>query len=130
MFPNARSLMTPDCMLVDCGRTLGELQREAGAAPLRDIVVTDEGVPVGVLSLAHLSRNLIESPDATRIGDLVHGRPLLVTPESTIVELLAGWAAHLFTRAIVVEGDTVVGTISANSLRPHAGLDTAAPVAA
>jgi acetoin utilization protein AcuB len=114
--PNVERFMTPDPITIARDESLNRARRVMRTHCIRHLPVVHDGKLVGVISQRDLYRfaSLTDvNQDSLTVGEGMTKEPYAVTAHSPLREAVAQMASRRCGSAIIVEGQRVVGLLTA-----------------
>jgi CBS domain-containing protein len=121
-----REVMTPAPETVEATAKLSEAARVMREHDIGDVVVTELGRPVDILTdrdIAVRGFTAATDPSSTSVRELIRGDLITIAPNESVQEAMRRMKDRDIRRLPVVEGDRVIGVVSLGdlSLLPGAG---------
>lgn len=110
-----RDVMTPDPVTVSSSASLHEAARLMRDNDIGDVVVMDDGTPVGILTDRDIVvRGLADTSDieALTVGEMCSADIVTVSPDQPVAESAELMSRHAVRRLLVVEDRALVGVVS------------------
>lgn len=110
-----RDVMTPDPVTVSSSASLHEAARLMRDNDIGDVVVVDDGTPVGILTDRDIVvRGLADTSDieALTVGEMCSADIVTVSPDQPVAESAELMSRHAVRRLLVVEDRALVGVVS------------------
>ncbi|MEU6607045.1 site-2 protease family protein [Streptomyces shenzhenensis] len=125
-------VMTPDPVTVPAWTTIGGLLAEGPFGPYRHSafpVVAPDGSVAGLFTMAMADRTPDRARSRTTVGDVMRRLPDVVTvaPDEPVVDLLPRLQEGGLRRALVLDGDRLVGIVTLADITRALTWPTAAP---
>jgi CBS domain-containing protein len=121
-----REVMNTDVVTADPGTPIGEVAKRMADADVGAVVIVEGGKPVGIvtdrdlvvehLAKGHTQDHLVQ--EATSGGGLLSGLTT-VSPDTDVLEAAQALGRHKVGRLPVVEGERLVGMLSAGDITKH-----------
>ena len=121
-----REVMTAAPQTVEAKTTLSEAARTMRDNGIGDVIVTDGGRPIGIVTDRDIAVKVVadgRDPNTTRVREVSEGSLVTVTPTDTVREAMSRMRDKDIRRLPVVEGQRVIGVVSLGDLAgmPEAG---------
>lgn len=115
-----RDVMAPSPETVRDDTTLAEAARTMERADIGNVIVVDAADrPRGIVTDRDIAIRAVaggRDPNSTKVGDVMTGSVVTVTPDASIQEALGLMRQHDVRRLPVVEGNATIGVVSLGDL--------------
>ena len=116
-----QDLITRAPVTVGSGASLASAAARMREAGVGSVVVTEEAVPVGVVTDRDVALALAEGLEGAVVGDIMTPAPVCVACDADVETALERMEAHGVRRLLVLEDARLIGVVSLDDVFVHLG---------